>query len=49
MTVRYLAMVGITTRLGISPNTIKKYADDGPKSVLGWLSETIGTWNANRP
>ncbi|GAA1498829.1 helix-turn-helix transcriptional regulator [Paeniglutamicibacter kerguelensis] len=61
MTVRYLAIAGIATRVGVSPNTIKKYADDGrlpepdaitgdgPKSVRGWLPETIDAWNASRP
>ncbi|KUM29375.1 transcriptional regulator [Arthrobacter sp. EpRS66] len=61
MTTHYLTLSGIATRIGISPTTAKKYADDGrlpepdavtgdgPKSVRGWLPETIDAWNASRP
>lgn len=61
MTIHYLTVAGIANRLGISPTTAKKYADegrlpepdavtgDGPKSVRGWLPATIDAWNANRP
>ena len=61
MTTHYLTISGIASRLGISPTTAKKYADegrlpepdavtgDGPKAVRGWLPETIDQWNAERP
>ncbi|TLK56549.1 transcriptional regulator [Glutamicibacter sp. V16R2B1] len=61
MTIRYLTIAGIASRLGISPTSAKKYADDGrlpepdavtgdgPRAVRGWLPETIDAWNATRP
>lgn len=61
VTTRYLTLAGVAKRIGVSPNTSKKYADDGrlpppdaitgdgPKSIRGWLPETIDTWQANRP
>jgi len=61
MTIRYLTIAGIAGRIGISPTTAKKYADegrlpgpdavtgDGPTGVRGWLPETIDVWHAARP
>lgn len=61
MTRRYLTIAGVAAHLGISPHTVKKYADegrlpepdaitgDGPRAVRGWLPETIDQWNASRP
>lgn len=61
MTIRYLSPNGVALRLGISPHTAKKYADEGrlpvhdaeigdaPRNTRGWLPETIDAWNAARP
>lgn len=61
MIVKYLTLNGVARRLGISPQTARRYRDDGrlpdPDCVLGegravkhgWLPETVDAWNASRP
>lgn len=61
MTIKYLSLAGVATRLGISPNTARAYREqgrlptpdatigDGPRAMLGWLPGTIDEWNRNRP
>ncbi|MGV9196709.1 helix-turn-helix transcriptional regulator [Arcanobacterium canis] len=59
--IEYLSLTGLAHRIGISPNTARAYAQQGrlpkpdaiiggkPGGKLGWLPETIDTWQANRP
>ncbi|MDY5132272.1 transcriptional regulator [Actinotignum urinale] len=61
MTIHYLALTDLATRIGITLNTAKSYSakgllpppdahtGSGIRAVRGWLPETIDEWNANRP
>ncbi|MBG6085796.1 helix-turn-helix transcriptional regulator [Zhihengliuella flava] len=61
MTIRYLSLNGLAQRIGVSPHTAKKYADegrlpepdaligDGDRPTKGWLPETVDTWQGARP
>ena len=51
--ITYLSASELAERIGVSPNTIKRYVLPEPDAVIGkvrgWLPETVDAWNAARP
>jgi predicted DNA-binding transcriptional regulator AlpA len=52
--IRYLGITDAAERVGISPNSLKRYKLPPPDALIGgrirgWLPETIDEWNAARP
>lgn len=52
-TVQYLSRPGVAARIGVKPDTLKRYKLPPPDGMVGklpgWLPETIDAWNAARP
>lgn len=53
MTARYLSASEVAERLGISRSAISRYRMPAPDAIIGttrgWTTDTIDTWNTNRP
>lgn len=53
MTTRYLSAAEFAERIGVVPDTLKRYklpeADALVGRVRGWLPETVDAWDAGRP
>lgn len=57
MTRHYLSLQGVADHLGVSRNSVAKYALPEPDALIeggtgqtrGWLVETIDAWNSSRP
>ncbi len=57
MTEKYLSSSDFARRIGVSPNTLKRYKIPAPdiqigitnRPTYGWSVETIDAWNEARP
>lgn len=52
-TTRYLNVSEVAERIGVKPDTLKRYKLPEPDALIGrtrgWLPATIDAWNASRP
>lgn len=53
MAITYLTSSEFAERIGVSPNTLKRYdlppVDAHLGNRRGWLPQTVDDWNARRP